>query len=153
MEYMTNIGFFLLKKQLHNKIKERPEILRKVSETLLQGDLHENGGYIAAKEAQNDLELRITELQNILNNCNIIEPPTISDRVQFGCTVRLFHEQLKQEITYKIVGRYETCFFPNAISFDSPLAKKLICCSVNNKIVLENDNHINSYIIKDIYYE
>src|SRR3954463_14760847 len=53
----------------------RIEVAQKIEAARLLGDLSENGDYHAAKDEQGHLEGRIRQLESILENAEIIEPP------------------------------------------------------------------------------
>ena len=53
----------------------RIEIAKKIEAARDEGDLKENGGYHAAKEEQGKQEARILQLQHILENARVGEPP------------------------------------------------------------------------------
>ena len=55
------------------KVVKRKEVAQKIKEAREQGDLSENGGYQAAREAQSKNEGRITELTVKLRDSKIIE--------------------------------------------------------------------------------
>ena len=50
------------------KVVKRKEVAQKIKEAREQGDLSENAEYDAAKDEQRDIELRIEELEKLLNN-------------------------------------------------------------------------------------
>ena len=52
---------------------ERPAISKEIAEARDKGDLSENAEYHAAKEAQGLLELKISKLQELLQNARIID--------------------------------------------------------------------------------
>src|SRR3954452_19210618 len=53
----------------------RLEVAAKIERARELGDLSENGDYHAAKDEQGHLEGRIRQLESILENAEIIEPP------------------------------------------------------------------------------
>ncbi len=65
----------------------RVEIAKKIEAARLEGDLRENGGYHAAKEEQGKQEARIRQLQQLLENAKVGEPPADSGVVQPGMVV------------------------------------------------------------------
>ena len=55
----------------------RVEIAKKIEAAREEGDLRENGGYHAAKEEQGKQEARIRQIQYILENARVGEPPRL----------------------------------------------------------------------------
>ena len=81
---MAEDKVYLLTQEAYNKMKEelahregelREEIAHKIAVARAEGDLSENGGYQAAREAQSKNEGRITELTVKLRNATIVEAP------------------------------------------------------------------------------
>ena len=126
---LTKIGYNKIKEQLQFlKSKERPRISNAISEARAHGDLKENAEYHAAKEEQSLIEKKISEIENALSMCQIIEVSEIpySGKVVFGSTVKLLDLVNDRELIYKIVGNLESDPSNGHISIDTPIAKALI---------------------------
>ena len=124
----TRNGLEKLKIELGHLIKvERPNNIRDIEEARSHGDLSENAEYHAAKERQSFLEGRINELQDVINRAEIIDTddgPT--DRVVFGRTVLLYDVGKDEEISYQLLGPYESDPENGKISVTSPIGQALI---------------------------
>jgi transcription elongation factor GreA len=59
----------------------RTEMSRRIEQAREEGDLRENGGYHAAKEEQGKREARIRQLQQLLEDAQVGEPPAAADGV------------------------------------------------------------------------
>ena len=72
--YMTEEGYKKMMEEL-NRLEqvERPIISAQIAEARDKGDLSENAEYDAAKEAQGMLEMKISQLKDILDNVRIID--------------------------------------------------------------------------------
>ena len=72
--YMTREGY---KKKMDEiaylESVKRPEISRAIAEARDKGDLSENAEYDAAKEAQGMLEMKISQLKDLVANSRIID--------------------------------------------------------------------------------
>lgn len=125
---MTAAGQKALEDELRNlKGKERPAVIKAISEAREHGDLSENAEYHAARERQSFIEGRIAELEDILSRCDVIDVMKLSGKViRFGATVTLADEDTDDEVTYQIVGPYEADLERGRISIASPLSKALI---------------------------
>lgn len=67
---------------------DRPEILKTVQWARSLGDLSENADYSAAKEKQRQIDKRISEVENIIKNAQVIDVDNLTgDRVVFGARV------------------------------------------------------------------
>ncbi len=65
----------------------RAEIVRRIEAAREEGDLKENGGYHAAKDEQGKREARIRQLQQLLDNARVGEPPAAASGVVAPGTV------------------------------------------------------------------
>lgn len=73
---LTQDAYDTMKKELeHRTGPVRADIVQKIAKARAEGDLSENGGYQAAKDAQSKNEGRITELTVKLRDSKIITPP------------------------------------------------------------------------------
>ena len=70
---LTVTGAEKLREELHRlKTVDRPSVVAAIAEARSHGDLSENAEYDAAKDAQGMLELKISKLQELVNNAKII---------------------------------------------------------------------------------
>lgn len=124
----TMAGLNKLKEELKNLIKvERPNNIAAIEEARAHGDLSENAEYHAAKEKQSFLEGRKNELQDVISRSEIIEVDDgPADRVVFGRTIVLYNLQTEEEISYQLLGPYESDPENGKISVTSPLGQALI---------------------------
>ena len=74
LHYVTAEGYAKLKAELEHMISvERPAISKAIGEARDKGDLSENAEYDAAREAQGLLELKISQLKEIIANSRVID--------------------------------------------------------------------------------
>ncbi|PCJ30173.1 MAG: transcription elongation factor GreA [Gammaproteobacteria bacterium] len=137
------------------KFTARPEVVAAIAEARAHGDLKENAEYHAAKEQQSFIEGRIQELDSVLGNAQIIDPLTLPQdgRVVFGVTVDLLNIENEDEVTYQIVGDYESDIKKNRISISSPIARALIGREVDDIAVVKAPSGAIEYEIVAIRYE
>ena len=133
---ITREGLEKLKEELaHLEKEEKPKNIRAISEARSHGDISENAEYHAAKEKQSFLAGRINELKMAIGQAEIIdidEGPT--DRVVFGRTVLLYDLQTDEEVSYQLVGHYESAPENGRISIQSPLGRGLIGMRVGDEV-------------------
>lgn len=73
---LTQDAYDKMRAELNHREKDlRPQIVQKIAVARSEGDLSENGGYQAAKDAQSKNEGRINELTVKLRDSKIITPP------------------------------------------------------------------------------
>lgn len=103
-----------------------PENKKEISRAREFGDLSENFEYKAAKERQDQLYQRLKDLQADLSRVRLIEPQKVSlERVGVGTKVTL-QDNKGNEITYTILGRWDTDLARNIIANEAPAARQLL---------------------------
>lgn len=136
---LTYEGLKRYEDELHDlKVNRRQEVAAKIKEAREQGDLSENAEYDAAKDEQRDIEARISELEAILKNVEVVdELDASSDRINIGSTVTIKDLEFGDQETYKIVGSTEANSLKGTISNESPVGKELIGKGVGAIIEIE----------------
>ena len=93
--YLTQEAYDRLRSELdHLKGDGRSDISSRIEAAREEGDLKENGGYHAAKEEQGKMELRIRQLEHLLQNSVVGTAPADDGIVEPGMvvTVEMFDE-------------------------------------------------------------
>lgn len=128
INYVTKDGLERMRKELDQMIKvERKKISQQIAEARDKGDLSENAEYDAAKEAQGMLEMKISQLQDIVVNARILNEENIStDTISIMNKVTLLNLQNKTKVTYIIVPDPEANIKEGKISIKTPIAKGLM---------------------------
>ena len=134
------------------KTKERPRIIKEITEAREQGDLKENAEYHAAREEQSFIEGRINDIESKLSSAQVIDitriPP--SGKVIFGTTIGLINLESDETVTYQIVGDDEADIKERKISIHSPLARALIGKETQDIAVVKAPNGEIEYEIQSI---
>lgn len=152
---MTLRGKKALEDELAHLIsKERPEVIKAISEARAHGDLKENAEYAAAKERQGFIEGRIAEINGKLALAEAIDPVSLkgSDRVMFGATVGLLDIENDEKVTYQIVGLDEAAPKKGLISVTSPISRALIGKRVGDEVRVQAPKGVLLYEIQEISY-
>jgi len=128
IKYYTPEGLDKLREDLHNLTTvERPSISKQIAEARDKGDLSENAEYAAAKEAQSMLELKISRLQEVLNNARLIDERKLDNtKILIFSTVTLRNTQNNTNVVYTLVPEHEANIKIGKLSVSSPIAKGLL---------------------------
>lgn len=128
VHYMTQEGLEKIKKELeYLTTVERPRISQQIAEAREKGDLSENAEYDAAKEAQGLLELKISKLQEMVQNAKIVDNKNLdNEKVFLLSRVKIRNHTNNQVMEYTLVPPTEADFKAGKISVDSPIGKSLI---------------------------
>src|SRR5437870_10138141 len=86
---LTQEGVDELKRELAGLVGQRPDIAERIKQARELGDLSENAEYQTAREEQDRLEARISELEHVLRNVQIIKKPKDGQKVRLGSQVKL----------------------------------------------------------------
>jgi len=126
--YVTEEGLKKLKDELDHLLNvERPAISKLIADARDKGDLSENAEFMAAKEAQGMLELKISKLQDMLLNSRIIDKSKIdTSKIQILNKVKIRNKLNNKVMEYTIVSESEANLKKGKISFSTPIAKGLI---------------------------
>ena len=131
-----------LTQEAHDRLKSeldylsgtgRIEIAKKIEAARDEGDLRENGGYHAAKEEQGKQEARIHQLQHILDNSRVGEPPRTDGVVGPGMTVTIRFQGDEDEVTFLLASREESGAPIDVYSPRSPLGSAIAGKKVGEK--------------------
>ncbi|WP_036027122.1 transcription elongation factor GreA [Brochothrix thermosphacta] len=133
---MTLEGKKKLEDEIHElKTVKRKEVVERIKIARGFGDLSENSEYDAAKDEQAFVEGRITTLENMVRNAEIIDSSdSANDIVSIGKTITFKELPKGDDETYTIVGSAEADPFKGLISNDSPIAKALLGHKVNEEV-------------------
>lgn len=133
---LTQEGVDELKSELTELVGQRTEVAERIKDARELGDLSENAEYQSAREEQDRLEARISEVEQVLANTQIIKKPKNSDSVRLGSTVHLKSDGKSQQ--FQVVGTMEADPLHGKISDESPLGKKLMGKKVGDSVMLKN---------------
>lgn len=144
---LTYAGLKKLEDELHDlKVVKRKEVAEKIKEAREQGDLSENAEYDAAKDEQRDIETRIEEIEKILKNAEVVVEDEVDvNKINVGCTVKVYDEEFEEELEFKIVGSSEANSLQGKISNESPVGKALIGRSIGDVVEVETQAGVISY--------
>ncbi|MBO5763939.1 MAG: transcription elongation factor GreA [Bacteroidales bacterium] len=128
VHYFTAEGLEKVKAELAHLIAvERPAISKAIAEARDKGDLSENAEYDAAREAQGLLELKISQMQELVANARIIDESKIStDQVQMLNKVKIKNVANGQVMEYTLVGEKEANLKEGKLAAQTPIGKALM---------------------------
>lgn len=146
---LTKEGIEELENELKSLTGERGAIADRIKTAREFGDLSENAEYSAARQEQERSEGRISELENILQNAEVIKKPKGDNKVQLGSCVKLKGESGKTK-EYQVVGTVEADPLEGKISDESPIGQSLLGKKVGELVVITTPSDELSYKIVDI---
>ncbi len=144
---LTEDGVHELKTELSGLVSERSNIADKIKTAREFGDLSENFEYSSARQEQEKNELRISELEAILQNVEIIQPPKSGGKVMLGSTVKLENGSTKE---FKVVGTVEADPLNGKISDESPIGQALLGKKVGDTVEIKTPADTTTYTIIEI---
>ncbi|HNX06076.1 MAG TPA: transcription elongation factor GreA [Bacteroidales bacterium] len=153
-KYYTIEGLNKLREELNHLITvERKKISQQIAEARDKGDLSENAEYDAAKDAQGMLELKISKLQELVNNATIIDESMLDmSKVLILSTVELKNLSTGTKTAYTLVPENEANLKQGKISINSPIAKGLLGKKTGDKVEIKVPAGILKFEILSISY-
>lgn len=122
---VTKEGLQSLKKELKFLQEEkRPKLVDRLKHARAEGDLSENSDYQNARDELEFLDGRISELEGVLQNAEVVKSNGNADEVSVGTKVRLTVNGA--EHVFHIVGEWEADPAEKKISHSSPLGQALM---------------------------
>lgn len=110
---------------------KRLEIAEKLKVAIAYGDLSENSEYQSARDEQAAVELRISEIEDILENYEILDTDKKAKKnnvITIGTkfTLKMGDEKNSPIQEYVLVGSTEADILENRISNESPLGQAVM---------------------------
>jgi transcription elongation factor GreA len=137
--YVTKGKLEELKKELNDlRTKGRADMARQISEARDKGDLSENAEYDAAKDAQGLLEMKISQLEELIANAKVIDESQLStDKVSILSKVKIKNTKNGAIMTYTLVGEEESDLKAGKISIKSPIGSGLMGKVIGDKVEIQ----------------
>jgi transcription elongation factor GreA len=120
-------------------IGQRSVIAERIKQARALGDLSENAEYQTAREDQDRLEAKISELDHVLSNMQIIKKPKVDGQVRLGSTVKLKDGGAPKE--FRVVGTMEADPLRGKLSDESPIGKALLGKKVGDKVEINTHSY------------
>jgi transcription elongation factor GreA len=145
---LTDAGIKELEAEMASLISERGPIAERIKVAREFGDLSENAEYSSARQEQGRCEARISEIDHILKNVEVISSPKHKDVVELGNTVEL--KSNGDSKTFTIVGSVEADPLSGKISDESPIGKALIGKKLGEDVEIITPSATTEYKISSI---
>jgi transcription elongation factor GreA len=145
---LTQEGVNELKAELAALVGQRVHVAERIKAARELGDLSENAEYQTAREEQDRLESRISELEHVLQNSQIIKKPKNDGHVRLGSTVAL--RNAGKPLQFQVVGTMEASPGHGKISDESPIGKALLGKKVGDKAEIKTPGGTHIYKIVEI---
>lgn len=148
--HLTQEGVDEFKTELEQLISRRGEVADSIKTAREQGDLSENAEYHAAKDEQQNMEARISEIEHILANVEIIaKPKGKGDKVQLGSVVAL-KSKAGNAKQFQVVGTVEADPLNGKISDESPIGKALMGKKLGEEVEIVTPAETTTYTVEKI---
>ena len=129
--------------------KERPKVVREVSDAAAEGDRSENASYIYGRKRLREIDGRLKHLGNRLTALKIGTTPVRPTTVGFGCWVT-YEDEDGKESCYRLVGPDEFDVSKGLISIDSPVGQALLGKKVDDEAMIKRPVGNLNVVITDI---
>lgn len=146
--HLTQEGIEELKAERDEAISNRTDIAQRIATAREFGDLRENAEYQSAKQEQERNESRISEIEQILQNVEIIKKSSTKDKVSLGSTVTLKSGKDKKEL--QVVGTVEADPLEGKISDESPIGQSLLGKKLGDQVELKTGKDTKTFTVESI---
>ncbi len=152
--YMTREGY---KKKMDEiaylETVKRPEISRAIAEARDKGDLSENAEYDAAKEAQGMLEMKISQLKDLVANARIIDESQLNTEIiQILNKVKIKNLANGMVVEYTIVADSEANLKEKKLASSTPVAQALLGHKLGDIVEVKIPAGLAKFEILEISY-
>lgn len=148
--HLTQSGVDELKAELAELIGLRSQIADRIKTAREFGDLSENMEYSAARQDQERNESRISEIEHILANVQVITAPKSDSKVGLGSTVTLKSNKDGKTKQFQVVGTVEADPLNGKISDESPIGQALIGKKEGQEVEIKTPADTTTYVVADI---
>ncbi len=150
--YLTKEGYAALEEKLaYLKSTVRVEVAHKIEVARSFGDISENSEYDAAREEEAQVEQEIAQIEISLRNAQIINKNKIdTSKVHVGSTVVVQDLTYNEELTFKIMGSFESDPTAGSISNESPIGKALLGAKKGDIVEVATPRSVAKYQVKAI---
>jgi transcription elongation factor GreA len=145
---LTQEGVEELRDELKSLIGQRVHVAERIKQARELGDLSENAEYQTAREEQDRLEARISEVDHVLQNSQIIKKPKKDGHVRLGSSVSL--KDGGKPLAYQVVGTMEADPLHGKISDESPIGQALLGKQVGDKVEIKTPAGTHTYKVVEI---
>lgn len=146
---LTKEGITELEAERSTLMKARADVADAIKTAREFGDLAENAEYQTARQHQERNEARISELEHILANTEVIKVTTGDTKVRIGSTV-LLRGATGKEKKFQIVGTVEADPLEGKISDESPIGRALIGKKEDDEVEIKTPAETATYKIVSI---
>ncbi|HVL25869.1 MAG TPA: transcription elongation factor GreA [Thermomicrobiales bacterium] len=148
---VTREGYERLQNELKNLIEvKRPEIVAAVAEARSHGDLRENAAYDVARQDQAMIEKRISDLDAMLRNAEIVADAGTKPNGVVGVGSKVIVDFDGDEERYTIVGAIEAKPAEGLISNESPIGKELMGKRAGDRAEVQTPGGMTAVLIKAV---
>jgi transcription elongation factor GreA len=144
---LTKDGIKELEDELASLVAKRGPIADAIKSARELGDLAENAEYQAARQEQERTESRISEVEHILRNAELIKESK-SGSIRLGSRVTLKSGGKKKE--FKVVGTVEADPLEGKISDESPLGQAVLGKKVGDEVEIVTPAETATYKVVEI---
>lgn len=152
INYMTEEGYKKLLEDLNYlETVKRPEISKQIAEARDKGDLSENAEYDAAKEAQGLLEMKISQLKDVVVNARLLDETQLTtDSVKILNKVKIRNTKNNAVMQYTLVSETEANLKEGKIAVSTPIAKGLLGKKVGDVVEINVPSGLMTFEVVDI---
>lgn len=145
---LTKEGVKELQDELTSLTAKRGDIAEAIKSARELGDLAENAEYQSARQEQERNEARVSEIEHILQNAELIKASRGAGIVRLGSRVSLQGSGKAKE--FQVVGTVEADPLEGKISDESPIGRALLGKAVGDEVEIATPAETATYKIASV---
>lgn len=131
--------------------RQLPEVIQEVSEAREKGDLSENAEYTSAKEKRDRLNAMLKKLKEEISTAQVFNPQNVTTAyVSFGTKVKFHDNNTNEDVTYTMLGPWESNIDEGIISYRAPLGDALLNAKVGDNRKFEVNGRQYDFTVLEI---
>lgn len=152
-DIITEAGRSKILEKIQHLVSLKPSIAQEISDAKDNGGIEENEEFSMALDKLTRLEKDIADLTRVAETYMVAPIPEAGtyDEVKFGMHVKILNCDNDREVTYQILGEYESDPSNGIISHKSPLGNELIGCKVGDYVDIPRGGDYIEYEVLEIF--
>lgn len=150
---LTQAGCDRLQARLTEFKEKRSKLRAEVGRARSEGDLNENAGYHAAREALAVTEFQIRTLEFKIRDAIIVENGGAAEVAEMGTTITLRDLDTEAEVTYRLGEPEESDGLTPMMTPNSPLGKAVLGKKIDEIIELNGPRGAKRFMLIGIVEE
>lgn len=149
---ITELGRSILQAKIQKKAEEAQELLEEIRIARESSSSTEDNPDVSILTNRYGIALNEkSALQNTLVNAHVVDVTQLkTDKVTFGVVVKVQDVDTEEYLTYRVVSPIESDISKGMISYESPMGRSMIGCSVGDSFDFTVRDKVREFEVLEI---